>query len=185
MVVVAASAEIHTGEYARPTTGIGQVRAMSLLVPLLVRAYRGIDLEQVLLSSRTPGRDLEADMLTLGGPKNNEVTSMLLKAVPQLPFTVDGSSIRWQGTTYEGRAVGEQVVHDYGYIVRAPNPFAQDKRIVVVGGSHTFGTVAAARWLAENGDARNLPADVAVLVEAEVLQDGHVVRPRMLHTAEI
>ncbi|MFJ4616950.1 hypothetical protein [Streptomyces sp. NPDC088812] len=67
-----------------------------------------------------------------------------------------------------------------GYVVRAPNPLNPAKRVVLVGGWSTYGTVAAARWLVESGDGRSLGADVAVLVEASVLRDGHVCAPRLL-----
>src|SRR5690606_10414805 len=40
IMIVASSALVHTGKYERPTTGIGQVRAMLILVPMLTRAYR-------------------------------------------------------------------------------------------------------------------------------------------------
>ncbi|MET9544553.1 hypothetical protein ABZY36_04440 [Streptomyces sp. NPDC006627] len=179
-VVVAASAHVDTGTYQRPHTGIGQVRAMSLLVPQLVRAYRNVDLEQVRLSSQVRGRDLEADLLTLGGPKNNSVTEQLLARIQGLPFTVTGTAIDWGGTVYDGQAREGRVVLDFGYVVRAPNPFCPERRIVVIAGSHTFGTVAAARWMAEHGGDSAIPRDVAVLVEADVLDDGHVISPRML-----
>lgn len=180
-LVVASSAQVDTGKYSRPTTGIGQVRAMSLLVPSLARAYRKVDLEQVRLSARTPGKDLEADLLVLGGAKNNEITAKLLDRLPGLPFTAPGEVIQWDGVDYEGATTGQDVVHDYGYVVRAPNPFAPGRRVVVIAGSHTFGTVAAARWLADHGGDRDVPADVAVLVEAEVLADGHVAFPKLIH----
>jgi hypothetical protein len=182
-VVVASSADVDTGRYTRPTTGVGQVRAMSLLVPLLVRAYRNVDLQQVSLSAQTPGRDLESDLLVLGGPKSNEIaerTLTALAALRGLPLRVRGNVITWEGTPYQGEVAEERVVKDYGYVVRADSPFAPGKRVVVVAGSHTFGTVAAARWLAERGGERDVPADVAVLVEADVLSDGHVGVPREL-----
>jgi len=180
-LIVASSAQVDTGKYLRPTTGIGQVRAMSLLVPSLTRAYRKVDLEQVQLSAVAPGRDLEADLLVLGGAKNNAVTARLLAHLPGLPFTSSDEAIVWQGVAFEGETSGPNVIRDYGYVVRAPNPFAPGRRVVIVAGSHTFGTVAAARWLVNHGGDRKLPADVAVLVESEVLNDGHVTAPKAIH----
>lgn len=184
-LIVSSSAFVDTGKYSRPTTGIGQVRAMSLLVPSLARAYRKVDLEQVRLSAVTPGKDLEADLLVLGGPKNNEIARKLLDRLPHLPFTVDDDVIDWGGQLYEGATSGPDVVRDFGYIVRAPNPFAPGRRIVLLAGSHTFGTVAAARWLAEHGAGRGIPADVAVLVASEVHPDGYVTVPKLVHQAAL
>jgi hypothetical protein len=180
-LIVASSAQINTGRYNRPTTGIGQARAMSLIVPSLTRAYRNVDLQQVRLSANTPGKDLETDLLVLGGAKTNEITGKLLDSIPNLPFTAPGEVIIWNNTAYEGMTVGENVVHDYGYIVRATNPFDSERRVVILAGSHTFGTVAAARWLLLEGAKRSIPANVAVLVEADVMQDGHVAKPKMVH----
>ncbi|WP_103501588.1 MULTISPECIES: hypothetical protein [Streptomyces] len=181
VMVVSSSAEVDTGQYTRPTTGVGQVRAMSLLVPRLARAYREVDLQQVSLSERLPGRDLESDLLLLGGPKTNEITGRALAEIPGLPLTVSGNVITWDGSRHEGVVATERVVRDFGYVVRAPSPFAPGRRLVIVAGSHTFGTVAAARWLAERGGDRDVPENVAVLVEAPVLRDGHVGVPKELH----
>ena len=184
-LIVSSSGQVDTGKYSRPTTGLGQARAMSLVVPLLTRAYNNVDLEQVRLSASTPGKDLEADLLVLGGAKTNEITGKLLEAIPNLPFTAPGEVITWGSTEYEGIVDRDGVVRDYGYIVRAPNPFDPERRVVVLAGSHTFGTVAAARWLLLEGAKRSVPADVAVLVEAEVLSDGHVAKPRLIHMSPV
>ncbi|MFG3097539.1 hypothetical protein [Streptomyces sp. NPDC048202] len=184
-VVVASSAHVHTGKYARPTTGIGQVRAMSLLVPSLSRAYRDVDLQQVRLSSTMPGKEIENDLLVLGGTKNNQIAEQLLDRIPNLPFQSLGEVIDWGGQHYEGHTDGQTVTKDYGYVVRARNPFSAGRRIVILAGSHTFGTVAAARWLLENGARRDLPTNVAVLVEADVFEDGHVAPPRQLEAVEL
>ncbi len=153
---------------------------MSLLVPSLARAYRNVDLEQVQLSSDLPGKDLETDLISLGGRKTNAITGQLLDRIPDLPFSVENTMIRWQETEYEGIVHDGRVVQDFGYVVRSDNPFAPGRRIVVVAGSHTYGTVAAARWLAEAGGSKDIPANTAILVKADVLADGHVGRPTVV-----
>jgi hypothetical protein len=184
-VVAASTAVIDTGKYSRPTTGVGQIRALALLAPCLVRAYRQVDLEQIRLASEAPGRELEHDLLVLGGAKNNRVTRQLLERIPGLPFSAAGDVIAWEGVDFEGTTDGRGVTHDYGYVVRARNPFAADRRVVLIAGSHTYGTVAAARWFVEHGSERDLPADVAVLVEADVHEDGHVTVPRDVRMKEL
>jgi hypothetical protein len=185
-IIVSSSALVATGVYSRPVTGLGQLRALSLVAPHLPRAYRDFDLQRIKLSAEATGDDLENDLLVFGGPKTNAVAEKLLQALaPRLPLTVTGSVITWDGVPYDGEAKDEMVYHDYGYVVRAPNPFAAGKRVVVVAGSHTYGTVAAARWLVGDGGARKLPADVAVLVEANVLVGGHVMPPNLLQRARL
>ncbi|WP_030712611.1 hypothetical protein [Streptomyces sp. NRRL F-2580] len=184
--VVLDTAHIDTGRYQRPVAGLGQVRALSLLVPSLTHAYRDLDLEKVWLSGHLPGREMEHDLLVLGGPKNNEVARRLLAAMAEsLPFQLGGGEITWDGTAYQGEATDGEITRDCGYIVRATNPLNPNKRIVLIGGWSTYGTVAAARWLTEDGADRSLAADIAVLVEASVMRDGHVSPPRVLRRAAL
>ncbi|WP_262697652.1 MULTISPECIES: hypothetical protein [Streptomyces] len=184
--IVLDTSHIDTGRYQRPVAGLGQVRGLSLLVPSLTNAYRDLDLEKVRLSAHLPGYEMEHDLLVLGGPKNNEVAHRILDAMAgTLPFHLGGGAITWEGTAYKGETADGQVIRDCGYIVRATNPLNPNKRVVLIGGWSTYGTVAAARWLAENGSRRSLSADAAVLVEASVLRDGHVSTPQALHQATL
>ncbi len=184
--VVLDTAYIDTGRYQRPVAGLGQIRALSLLIASLTHAYRGLDLEKVRLSAHLPGHEMEYDLLVLGGPKNNEIAHRLLAALTEsLPFHLGVGGITWEGTAYRGEAADGEITRDCGYVVRAPNPFDPSRRVVLIGGWSTYGTVAAARWLVENGADRSLAADVAVLVEASVLRDGHVSTPRVLHQAAL
>lgn len=184
--IVLDTSYIDTGRYQRPVAGLGQVRALSVLVPSLTHAYRDLDLEKVRLSAHLRGSEMERDLLILGGPKNNEAARRILGAMSEaLPLRLGGGAITWQGTAYTGDTADGEVVRDCGYVVRAANPFNPNKRVVLIGGWSTYGTVAAARWLAENGAGRALTADVAVLVEASVLPDGHVSTPRLLRRAPL
>ncbi|MFI5690174.1 hypothetical protein [Streptomyces sp. NPDC051636] len=184
--IVLDTSYVDTGRYQRPVAGLGQVRALSVLVPSLTHAYRDLDLEKVRLSAHLPGSEMEHDLLVLGGPKNNEAARRILEAMTEaLPFRLGGGAITWEGTAYTGDAADGEVVRDCGYIVRAANPLNPKKRVVLIGGWSTYGTVAAARWLVEKGASRSLPADVAVLVEASVLRDGHVSTPRVLRQASL
>ncbi|MFJ5798549.1 hypothetical protein [Streptomyces decoyicus] len=102
-----------------------------------------------------------------------------------LPFQLGGGEITWDGTAYRGEAADGEISRDCGYIIRATNPLNPNKRVVLIGGWSTYGTVAAARWLTEDGAGRSLAADIAVLVEASVMRDGHVSTPRVLRQAAL
>jgi hypothetical protein len=182
VIVIATSGMVDTGTYQRAMTGLGQVRALSILTPSLRSAYRDVDLQRVRLSEELGEGQLDSDLLVIGGPKNSSVTKMLLdKLRPQLPFSVENTSIIWDGITYDGQTVSGQVVHDYGYVVRTTHPLHPARRVVIIGGSHTYGTACAARWLIEEGGSRRLRADIAVLIEADVVLKGHVSTPRAIH----
>ncbi|WP_328711063.1 hypothetical protein [Nocardia salmonicida] len=177
---------IDTGHYQRPVAGLGQIRGLSLLIPSLTRAYRDIEFDKVWLSAHLPGDRIEQDLLVLGGPKNNEVAARILAAMEgALPFrSADG--IVWEGDApRRAEQVDGSIVRDYGYIVRTSNPLNPARRVVLIGGASTYGTIAASRWLAENGADRSLPADVAILVEASVVQGEHVSAPSLLRHAPI
>ncbi|MFE0764794.1 hypothetical protein [Streptomyces smyrnaeus] len=172
---------VDTGRYRRPVSGLGQVRALSLLVPSLHLAYRDLDLEKLHLSAHLPGSALEGDLLVLGGPKTNETAGRLLTAMADsLPFRTGSGRIVWDGTPYEGDAADGAVTRDLGLVIRAPNPFNPAARVVLLCGWSTYGTLAAARWLTTEGADRSLPADLTALVESHVLPDGHVSPPRVL-----
>ncbi len=52
---------------------------------------------------------------------------------------------------YEGHAINRNVVMDYGLIVRASNPFtSRDRTAILFAGSHTYGTIAAAKFFTED-----------------------------------
>jgi hypothetical protein len=182
VIVIATSGMVDTGAYRRAMTGLGQVRALSLLTPSLRKAYPKVDLQMVRLSEEVRDGDLDRDLLVIGGPKNSTVTKMLLEKLgPQLPFMVTDTAITWDGVAYDGLTTSGEVVHDYGYVVRAGHPLHPARRVVIIGGSHTYGTACAARWLVEKGSSRQLPADIAVLVEADVVLKGHVSSPKAIH----
>lgn len=125
-------------------------------------------------------------MLVFGGPKTNEVSKLFMRLLGEaLPLTVKGETIVWGTDVYEGEIRRGCVVRDYGFVVRVDNPLNRSRRIVLLGGCHTHGVVAAARWLAENGGKLRTSKNICVLVESDVLPDGHVIAPRVVRTKQI
>lgn len=162
VVVVANSSRIPTGEYLKPATGIGQVRALSCAFKSLIKAYNDVDIRNIYLSTDHLQDHLENDLILLGGPKNNEVTRDFLDLlVKHQPATATGSKITWRekrdgkwsdegATEYYGETRDECVHTDYGLIIRARNVFSHEKRTVILfAGSHTYGTLAAAKYFVE------------------------------------
>jgi len=80
IICVAASAQIDTGKYLRPTTGIGQVRAIGYIIESLSAAY-DVKIENILLSTDQVQKQIEKDLIVLGGPKNNEITKLFLEKI--------------------------------------------------------------------------------------------------------
>jgi hypothetical protein len=191
VISVAHSATSHTGEYERPATGIGQVRALALLMPSLRRAYSDLKIRNIYLSSDPLLERLESDLICLGSSKNNQVTADVLANLRETcPAHVEGSQIVWTDgastVKFEGTIEDGKVTTDIGLIVRAQNPFKPSRTVIILAGSHTYGTIAAARFFCEElgSPFRRRPRAFAAIVEAQV-RDGYPSTPKLLRTEEI
>ncbi len=199
VVCAATSTTTNTGVYHRPATGIGQVRALTLATRSLNQAYsKQLDIKNILLSVEPLQERIEHDLLILGGPKNNQIAAQFLRLMnEEQPVTVTGSVINWrvnrvmdqwvdQGAIqYDGQAINEQIVADYGLIVRAKSPFTScDRTVVLFFGSHTFGVVAAAKFFTEDmykhidKFQRNNRKNFVVLVSAHII-DGYPTKMKV------
>lgn len=137
----------------------------------------------------------------LGGPKTNRVAAELLKALEQeQPVVQVKNTIYWRVkqrngqwvddgvVEYEGFAVNRKVTQDYGLIIRVQSPFTSRRRTVILfSGSHTYGTVAAAKYFTEYKELRRhikgKQKNFVLLVSAQVI-DGYPTKLRLerVHT---
>ena len=164
------STSTNTGVYSRPSTGIGQVRALALTLNSLHSAYhKKIDMKHILLSTDHVQDRMENNLLILGGPKTNRVAAALMNAIQdEQPVVQVKTVIYWRVRQrngqwvddgvleYDGHAVNRKITQDYGLIVRMQSPFTSRSRTVIFfSGSHTYGTVAAAKYFTESKDKYN------------------------------
>ncbi len=188
VIITAASDSSHTGQYRRKSTGIGQMRAMAYLAPSLTAAYPDIELRNVRLSDENLASARDADLLLLGGPKNNQQTRELLDLLQeQQPANQQGSVILWDGDEHLGDAEDDAVIDDFGLMIRTRNPFSpRDRTAVLLTGSHTHGTMAAAKFFAEEllrrhprqvAANQNLSALVGCEIEGAYPYDMDLVKP--------
>lgn len=181
-ICVSASPDVETGQYRRPSTGIGQAKALALVAPSLTRGWRNIDIQSVYFPHELSGHELEADLILLGGPETNELTASALDLLrDSLGVAQDGSVILAGDHRYEGQTGDAAVTVDYGLVVRTGNPYSPGHSMVILSGSHTYGTVAAARFLIESRLARR-GGDLVAVVEARV-ERGHALTPKIVWTA--
>lgn len=191
------STNTNTGVYSRPSTGIGQVRALALAVNSLHAAYhKKIDIKHILLSTDHVQDRMENDLLILGGPKTNRVAAELFKAIQyEQPVFMIKTVIYWRVKQrdgqwvddgvleYDGHAVNRKITQDYGLIIRMQSPFTSRSRTVILfSGSHTYGTVAAAKYFTESKDMRRLlrrkQQNLVALVSTQVI-DGYPTKLRL------
>lgn len=194
-IILATSATVGTGAYSRRMTGLGQARALGLLVPSLTRAYGDLDSNAVSLSVHTNGVSREGDLILLGGPKNNEVTrEVLQRMASRLPITIQTNG---DEEILHNAAAGGVVVlppastpapsdsrpgYDYGYILRATNCFNAKTSVTVFAGTHTYGTGAAVRYFLDNPKKFRALGNrqYAVVVKVRVMGDEFIETPELV-----
>ncbi|MGY1635523.1 hypothetical protein ACI78V_02575 [Geodermatophilus sp. SYSU D00742] len=146
-------------------TGVGQLRAVSLLTPSLMRGYRSaLRPDMVMLSANARPEDEQGDLVLLGGPRTNSVAAKLC-AVPGLPVYMcdapraDGSGpvdsrIHWAppGRQPEVLDTADEGEWAYGMVLRHRNLLVDEQpgRLWMIAGTSTYGTQAAAEWVAAN-----------------------------------
>lgn len=196
IICTACSTNTDTGEYVRPATGVGQVRALGYALESLGKAYN-VQIQNILLSDDQVQKQIEKDFLILGGPKNNIITRRFLDKLRNVSLVADqeGGAISWlvpgEEKTFEGEKAGKTIVKDYGLIVRAKNPFSSAKNpttICLFCGCHTYGTIAASKYFTqiyakEMNFISKKSDNIAFLVECDVV-DGFPVAINLLNQHE-
>jgi hypothetical protein len=140
---------------------------------------------QVVYADRLEGDALKHTLISLGGPDANAVTREALKLINSKvrfgdPFNNE-IAIRDTGVEPARLYVPstpdrDGTATDYGVIIRAPNPFAPEKEIMIIAGSFGHGTVAGERYVTSPAFLA-LPASKArdafeCLVETNVVRDA-------------
>ena len=154
-IICTATTKVDTGKYFRPSTGIGQLKAITHIVTSLSKAYKKIDFKNILSSEEEIKQSIENDVILLGGPKNNKITKLFFENFDfyNLALQNEDGSIYWQKTNqiYSGIIENGVVRKDYGIIIKMNNLFSTEKntKIFLFSGCHTYGTIAAARFFCE------------------------------------
>lgn len=190
VVVTSNSSQTASDGYARPATGIGQVRALTSCIESLSVTYEHFESQQILLSSEDLQNRYGNDMIILGGPKTNTVTSLVFNQLQtKQPVSQEGSVIFWREgdcldewksgrhTKYEGTIEDQKVISDYGIIVRVKDPFliGSKNQAIIFSGSHTYGTVAAAKYFTESlmekypEKVKTTDSNFAILIKCKVI----------------
>ncbi len=174
-ICISASPNIESGTYFRPTTGIGQAKALALVAPSLIRAWRDVDAQNVYFANEISGSGLETDLILIGGPKTNSLSARVLDLVGEAyGIRQQGSTIVAGNSEFEGEVADDATGTDYGLLLHINNPFAQGHRLVLLSGSHTFGTVAAARFMTSSPAVPRRSGEFAFVIKASV-EKGHAL----------
>lgn len=194
IICAATSTKTDTGEYQRPATGIGQLRALAYCVESLSKVY-DLKIQNILLSIDQIQKQIENDIILLGGPKNNEITKLFLnKIAPMKLVDQKGVVIRWMvGNNqfeYQGQTSNSEVIKDFGLIVRMKNPFDTQRKstICLFSGSHTYGTIAAAKYFSYHYIKKmkfyhRKYENIVIVVECDVI-NGYPVDIKLMNKYE-
>lgn len=184
-IIAATSTSTNTGVYNRPATGIGQVKAATYVTNSLNKTYKRFDNENIYLSIEQVDLMLNNDIILLGGPKNNRFTKQLFERdeITKYVYQQEGR-ICWglgeseTAVEYCGEESDNKIKKDYGIILKIENPFShKDHTLVLFSGSHTYGTIAAAKYYTEvkAKDFRFLKSSMSsyyAIVSCEVQNDS-------------
>jgi hypothetical protein len=133
-----------------PIFGLGPFLAMQRLLGLLKSAYKNLP-DIVPLPSRLVVEDgLSRDLVLIGFPAGNEITKRVMEKL-DLPYRFADHNIVDSATgkvLYSANVVKDKVVHDYGMILRVPNPFHPQSIVFIFAGTETYGVKAATDYFA-------------------------------------
>lgn len=131
---------VHPAEFAAATE----------ICSFLARAFR-VPAPKVSVSNDFPiGPALEEDLIVIGGPIHNAIHRAVVEKTP-IPYEFQGRRlVRDDGRVFEPvNAENGLPTIDYGLIVVTPNPFNENKRVVLLAGCRTFGCLGAARAMTD------------------------------------
>jgi hypothetical protein len=189
IICATASTKEYTGKYYRPSTGIGQLRALAILMSSLNTAYKGIKIKNIVMSDEALSDRVENDIIILGGPKTNHLTRKLLDCIQEQPLVDENEQyIEWKIAGEEGKFPENpesegQIHRDYGLIIRMKNPFSSDgSTVCLFSGHHTYGVIAAASYFINHYgsivQSLKTASNLIAVIECDVI-DNYPVRIRL------
>ena len=154
------------------------------------------------LCDELPDETLNGDLVILGGPgcvvgEGNTIARELMEQLgSNVSYPESGEGLVWGTEPIRPTqfAEDESVKEDWGSILAAPNPNNPTARVVLLHGTHTFGTLGAAVALIDTAtaignhlklatleleDRLTLRFNFEALVRVEVGQNGRVKPPRL------
>jgi hypothetical protein len=166
--------------------------AAAVIVSQYLRSVVGVSVPRIIRASTfSRGRDARSDLVVIGGPNANDLYRQINRRV-SMPYVFKLQADRAEMIRVgDGRVFAQEVsdartVRDFAVISFLPSPFDNVRRVVVLAGCGTQGTLAAAKMVTFDGAremARLRPPATAfsVVIEIEVI-DGQMTRPQIIDT---
>jgi hypothetical protein len=174
-----------------PTLYEGDAEA-AVTVAAYLRAICGVRETRIIRASTISRcRDSRGDLVVIGGPNANDLYRQIDRRV-SMPYAFKLQEDRAELIKLsDGRILAQEVVNgrtvrDFAVISLLPSPFDAARRVVVLAGCGSQGTLAAAKMVTTDGVgeiARLRPpaTPFSVVIEIEVI-DGQMTRPHIIDT---
>jgi hypothetical protein len=167
--------------------------AAAVLVSQYLRSVVGVSTPRIIrASSFSPYRDARSDLVVIGGPNANDLYREIDRRV-SMPYAFKLHADRADmiriddGQVFAQEVSDAKTVRDYAVISFLPSPFDSARRIVVLAGCGTYGTLAAAKMVTFDGVreiARLRPPTTGFSVVIEIgMTDGQMTRPHIVDTS--
>jgi hypothetical protein len=175
-----------------PTLYEGDAEA-AVTVSMYLRSVRGVRTRTRIMRASTFSRcrDAHSDLVVIGGPNANDLYREIDRRV-SMPYTFRLCPDRADlikladGTVFAQEVVSAKTTHDFATVSLLPSPFDPNRRMIVLAGCGTLGTLAAAKMVTADGirDLAHLhPPSTPFSVVIEIgIVDGQMTRPRIIDT---
>lgn len=145
---------------------------MAIIEAQVNYAYINKEMRVLKISSKEiKGKDLDKNLILIGGPNSNEVTKRILKEI-ELPWQFDIGIHTKTGKCIKHRTKDKiltakknhDVRQDYCMIFFGPNPFNLSTNVSLFAGLHTFGVVGAVRALSPTNSSMQVTNNVQSII---------------------
>ena len=135
---------------------------------------------EVSYADSVQGDSLKSNLILIGGPNSNSVSREVLRRL-DTKIVFDGIKINdtHNKKVYSALHTGKieslsNIDRDYGVVIRAPNPFAPNKQVLLIAGSLAYGTWAGIRFAVSKQFMRDTvsstDSSIECLIETDVLR---------------
>ncbi len=210
-IVTGAIQEDSAGQVPRMSSG--DIKALTEVILSIRSMYPKLHYRHAFSPDFSTG-ELDDNLVIIGGPKWNWVSAYFFEKRQDSPVSFDEYDIVVHGEAeddvFSASVEGEVITRDVGVICRLPHPDAADKAVFMFAGCHTYGVLAAVRYVSyakpySLGNVRDLARRVErhwilrltrsvlgryrqhyfiAVVEVEVRGDS-IGSPRLVHFSEL
>jgi hypothetical protein len=134
---------------------LGDKDSLLEIMNFLNRNYRNVNI-QMYAADEFPRSNIEDNLVIIGGPGDDEGDGnpickiMMEKMKLKISYSEDCETLLYNSNDFTANYDGNRMKLDYGYFARFPNPFNNQKSVILVNGIHTYGVLGAAKIFSDH-----------------------------------